>query len=55
MPQISERLEALEKLSEDEEGAIALPTAVDEKVYFGALEVQPDVSLPPQLSVVPGS
>jgi STE24 endopeptidase len=30
-PQISERLEALEKLRKDEEGAISLPTAVDEK------------------------
>jgi STE24 endopeptidase len=31
-PQISERLEALEKLREDEEGTISLPDAVDEKV-----------------------
>jgi STE24 endopeptidase len=30
-PQISERLEALEKLRVDEEGAISLPTAVEEK------------------------
>ncbi|KAE9372220.1 hypothetical protein N431DRAFT_408305 [Stipitochalara longipes BDJ] len=31
-PQISERLEALEKLRKDDEGAISLPTAMDEKV-----------------------
>ncbi|PMD26578.1 hypothetical protein NA56DRAFT_654391 [Hyaloscypha hepaticicola] len=30
-PQISERLEALEKAREDEEGAISLPSVVDEK------------------------
>jgi STE24 endopeptidase len=30
-PQISERLEALEKAREDEEGAISLPSIVDEK------------------------
>jgi hypothetical protein len=31
-PQISERLEALEKLRKGEEDAISLPTAVNEKV-----------------------
>jgi len=31
-PQISERLEALEQLRKDGEGAISLPTGIDKKV-----------------------